>query len=102
AECLLNKIVKILDNFKLKNITVCSTVDNRLNIKSCLEKLEQRYSMYKVFCFGYTLQLAINDALKEYPKITNLIKKCKDIVSHFSGSPKQKQFLLEVQMEIED
>lgn len=48
------------------------------------------------------MQLAINDSLKECPEITNLIKKCKDIVSRFSGSPKQKQFLLEAQMEMED
>ncbi|CAG8698170.1 8388_t:CDS:2 [Cetraspora pellucida] len=58
AECLSNKIVEILDNLQLKNVTC--------------------------------------------PEITNLIKKCKDIVSKFSVSPKQKQFLLEAQMEMED
>ncbi|CAG8479239.1 1964_t:CDS:2 [Scutellospora calospora] len=102
AKCLSNKIVEILDNLQLKNITVCGTIDNGSNIKLYLEKLERKYSIYKVFCFGYILQFAINDALKKCPKITNLIKKCKDIVSHFSGSPKQKQFLLKVQMEMED
>jgi hypothetical protein len=102
SNCLLNKIVEILDNLKIKHLTVSGTVDNGSNIKLCLEKLEQKYGIYKVHCFGHTLQLAINDALKECSEITSLIKKCKDIVSHFSGSPKQKQFLLEAQMEIED
>ncbi|CAG8588506.1 756_t:CDS:2, partial [Scutellospora calospora] len=102
SECLFNKITEILDNLQLKHITVSSTVDNGSNIKSCLEKLKRKYGIFNIYCFGHTLQLAINDALKECLKITNLIKKCKDIVSHFSGSPKQKQFLLEAQIEIED
>ncbi|CAG8705896.1 3992_t:CDS:2, partial [Cetraspora pellucida] len=55
SECLFNKIVEILDNLNLKHITVSGTVDNRHNIKSCLER-----------------------------------------------SPKQKQFFLEAQMEMED
>ena len=74
-------------------------IDNGSNVKSCLEKLGCKYGMYKVFCFRHTLQLAINNALKECSEITNLIKKCKDLVSHFSGSPKQKQFLLEAQID---
>lgn len=40
--------------------------------------------------------------LKECSEITNLIKKCKYLVLHFSGSPKQKQFLLEAQIELYD
>ncbi|CAG8469617.1 17840_t:CDS:2 [Racocetra fulgida] len=86
----------------LRNKTICGTIDNGSNIKSCLGKLEQKYSIMKVFCFGHTLQLAINDALKGCPEITNLIKKCKDLVSHFSGSLKQKQFLLEAQIQMDE
>ncbi|CAG8558871.1 12607_t:CDS:2 [Racocetra fulgida] len=102
SECLLSKIVEILDNLQLKCITVSGTVDNGANIKLCLEKLERKHSIFIIHYFGYTLQLAINDVLKDCSEITNLIKRCKDVVSHFSGSPKQKQFLLEAQMEIED
>ncbi|CAG8629593.1 9985_t:CDS:2, partial [Racocetra fulgida] len=102
AECLLNKIINILDSLHLKNKTVCSIVDNGSNIKLCVKRLEQKYNISKIFCFGHTLQLAINNALKNCPEIINLIKKYKDIVLHFSGSPKQKQFLLTAQMKIED
>ncbi|CAG8684873.1 17405_t:CDS:2, partial [Cetraspora pellucida] len=62
------------NSFQLKCITTRGTIDN----------------------------LAINDALKGCPEITNLIKKYKNVVSHFSRSPKQKQFFLEAQMEMED
>ena len=102
ADRLLNKIVEILDYLQLRDKTVCSIVDNGSNIKLCVEKLERKYNILKVFCFGHTLQLAINDALKECSSITNLIKKCKEVILHFSGSPKQKQFLLTAQIEIED
>ncbi|CAG8779229.1 13884_t:CDS:2, partial [Racocetra fulgida] len=61
SECLLNKITEILDSLQLKCITTSGMIDNGSNIK---EKLEQKYSIFKVHCFGYTLQLAINDALK--------------------------------------
>ncbi|CAG8631435.1 7370_t:CDS:2 [Cetraspora pellucida] len=102
ADHLLNKIVEILDYLQLRDKTVCSTVDNWSNIKLCVEKLEYKYNILKVFGFGHTLQLAINDALKECSSITNLIKKCKDVILHFSGSLKQKQFLLTAQIEMED
>ncbi|CAG8779136.1 5263_t:CDS:2 [Cetraspora pellucida] len=82
AECLLNKIVEILDSLKLKNITVCGTVDNRSNIKSCLEKLDRKYGIYK-----YKLLLVEandNNLLKNYEekellsddwdKVTELVK----------------------------
>ncbi|CAG8751064.1 13610_t:CDS:2, partial [Racocetra fulgida] len=93
---------EMIDNLQLKHIIVSGTIDNGSNIKSCLEKLKRKYGIFNIHCFGYTLQLAINNALKECFEITNLIKKCKDVVSHFSGSPKQKQFLLEAQIEMED
>ncbi|CAG8462304.1 6072_t:CDS:2 [Scutellospora calospora] len=92
----------IEDNLKIKHIVISDTVDNRSNIKLCLEKLKRKYGIYKVHCFGHTLQLAIHDVLKGCSEIANLIKKCKDVILHFSGSPKQKQFLLEAQIEMEN
>ena len=77
SECFLNKIIKILDSLQLKRITVSSTVNNGLNIKLCLEKLGRKYGFFKIHCFGHTLQLTINDALKECFEITNLIKNVK-------------------------
>ncbi|CAG8749289.1 2003_t:CDS:2, partial [Racocetra fulgida] len=74
---------EMIDNLQLKHITVSGTIDNGSNIKSCLEKLKRKYGIFNIHCFGHTLQLVINDALEECFKITNLIKKCKDIVSHF-------------------
>ncbi|CAG8732506.1 17865_t:CDS:2, partial [Racocetra fulgida] len=58
AKCLFNKIIEILDNLQLKNVTVCGTIDNGSNIKSCLEKLERKY------------ELSLND----WDKITKLVK----------------------------
>ncbi|CAG8446829.1 9604_t:CDS:2 [Scutellospora calospora] len=94
AEQLANKIIEILNKFQLISKVVYCTADNGVNIKSCLRKLEDRYNIFKNFCFGHTLNLVVNDVLKRCLKIINIIKKYKDIVSHFSGSPKQKQFLL--------
>ncbi|CAG8656239.1 5677_t:CDS:2, partial [Racocetra fulgida] len=76
----IDKIVEILDKFQVRSKVVCSTIDNGANIKSCLGKLEERYNIFKNFCFGHTLHLAINDALKKSPKIIDLIKKCKEVV----------------------
>ena len=53
ADRLLNKIVEILDYLQLRDKTVCSTVDNGSNIKLCVEKLEHKYNILKVFCFGH-------------------------------------------------
>ncbi|CAG8487364.1 23155_t:CDS:10 [Cetraspora pellucida] len=100
------RIIEELDiqanSFKFKHITVSDTVNNESNIMLCLEKLEKKYGIFKIHCFGHTLQLAINDVLKECLEITNLIKRYKDVVFHFSRSPKQKQFLLKVQIEMND
>ncbi|CAG8787903.1 20030_t:CDS:2, partial [Cetraspora pellucida] len=109
-EIFINSENKINNSFQIKeiidNISYLPyphiTIDNGSNIKSFLEKLEQKYSIFKVYCFDYTLQLAINNALKGCPKITNLIKKYKDVVSHFSRSSKQKQFLLKAQIEMKN
>ncbi|CAG8701946.1 15572_t:CDS:2, partial [Racocetra fulgida] len=102
AERLANKIIEILNKFQLISKVVYCTADNGANIKSCLRKLKDRYNIFKNFCFGHTLNLVVNDALKRCPEIINIIKKCKDIVSHFSGSPKQKQFLLTAQITMDD
>ncbi|CAG8743855.1 1750_t:CDS:2, partial [Racocetra fulgida] len=97
-EILINAKDKILQNIRKYALDSAEIIDNRSNIKLCLEKLGRRYNMFKIFCFGYTLQLTINDALKECLAITNLIKKYKDIVSHLA----EARFLLEAQMEIDD
>ncbi|CAG8538573.1 9598_t:CDS:2 [Racocetra fulgida] len=43
AERLASKIIEILHNLNLKNKIICRTVDNGSNIKSCLQRLEQRH-----------------------------------------------------------
>ncbi|CAG8554980.1 995_t:CDS:2, partial [Racocetra fulgida] len=73
SECLLNKIVEILDNLRLKHLTISSTVDNGSNIKLCLEKLDQKYGIFRIHCFEHTLQHAIieindNSSLRSYEK----------------------------------
>jgi hypothetical protein len=56
---------------------------NAANITSAVKK----YTTYThVPCFAHTIQLCVNDALKQFPQLDTLFDKAKKIATHFRHS----------------
>jgi len=64
------------------NIPIYMVTDNaRINISCALNNYNSNDNLYLYFCAAHTLQLAIQNALKENNK-GSLLKKCRSIVTH--------------------
>lgn len=73
---------------KLKIVVV---TDNASNVQAAVDKLPQCTHLN---CFDHTLQLAINDTVKNCTAIQETILKAKTIVTHFKHSSKDTMKLL--------
>ena len=72
---------------------VAVVTDNAANIVAAI-----RLNGWKhVPCFAHTLNLIVQDALKANPVLSDISKKCQDIVSYFHCSCKATDRLREIQ-----
>lgn len=67
-------------------IPIYIVTDNAANITSAVKN----YTTYThVPCFAHTIQLCVNDALKQFPQLDTLFNKAKKITTHFRHSSKE-------------
>ena len=97
AHNLLSNILSILEAWEVdkKRIT-CFVRDNAANITAAVRE----GGFAHIGCVDHTLQLAINDGLKEHV-ITELLKIVRVIVGHFHRSPAGRQLLSNVQAQLQ-
>ena len=75
---------------------VAVVTDNASNIVAAI-----RLNGWKhVPCFAHTLNLIVQDALKDDPVLSNVSKKCRDIVTYFHHSCKAAKRLREIQIRL--
>lgn len=76
-----------------KKVT-CIVTDNAANMVSACNLLQVRH----LPCYAHTLNLAVNDALKD-DELRTVIQNVRNIVSYFKRSPQATEFLLLTQKE---
>ncbi|RXN35711.1 zinc finger BED domain-containing 1-like protein [Labeo rohita] len=76
---------------------VSITTDNGTNIV----KAVTLNNWTRLQCFGHRLHLAIENAIKDEPRISRANGLCKKLVGHFSHSWKKKKMLAEAQEELQ-
>ncbi|RXN32801.1 zinc finger BED domain-containing 1-like protein [Labeo rohita] len=76
---------------------VSITTDNGTNIV----KAVPLNNWTRLQCFGHRLHLAIENAIKDEPRISRANGLCKKLVGHFSHSWKKKMMLAEAQEELQ-
>ncbi|XP_060879313.1 zinc finger BED domain-containing protein 4-like [Metopolophium dirhodum] len=81
------------------NIPIYMVTDNARNISCALNKYNSNDNLHHYFCAAHTLQLAIQDALKEN-NIESLLKKFRPIVTHYNHSNKSWERLQQIQVRL--
>lgn len=78
----------------LKTVVVS---DNAANMQAAIAKIPQVKSLG---CFDHTLQLVINDAVKNCPELDQTVHKAKTITTHFKHSSINANKLLELERQM--
>ncbi|CAI6354380.1 unnamed protein product [Macrosiphum euphorbiae] len=73
--------------------------DNARNISCLFNNYNSNDILHHYFCAAHTLQLAIEDALKEN-NMGSLLKKCRSIVTHYNHSNKSWGRLQQIQIRL--
>ncbi|KAJ8709373.1 hypothetical protein PYW07_009199 [Mythimna separata] len=93
AENIKNIVVRIVQDFKLKEKVLIMVTDNASNMKSAVEKMG-----FKHFgCYAHTLNLVVKHCTTEHTAdktVRDLINKVKNIVSHYKKSVKATEKLV--------
>lgn len=92
------KILKILDDFKVKATTIAT--DNASNMKAACEILKAD-GIIRIPCFSHTLQLAIEDSLKRVDIIQTVLAQARRVVTYFNHSSRAATALEKLQEERE-
>lgn len=83
AEKILEALEKCMEEWGLPvDIPIFCVRDNGSNIKAAI----RGSTWYDVSCFAHTLQLAISYAIRNEDGMEHMLKKCKQIVSHYHHS----------------
>ncbi|KAL4132161.1 hypothetical protein QTP88_009368 [Uroleucon formosanum] len=100
GNALYNKIKNMIAKWNIEiensdsNISIFFVTDNARNISSALSHNGSNFE--HISCTAHTLQLAIDDAVKE-SNMTDLLKRCKAIVTHYNHSNIASERLAETQ-----
>lgn len=73
--------------------------DNARNISSAFLNYNKNDILHHYSCAAHTLQLSIEDALKEN-NMTGILKKCRSIVTHYNHSNKSWERLQQIQFRL--
>jgi hypothetical protein len=81
------------------SIPIYIVTDNARNISCGLNTYNDNDTLHHYFCAAHTLQLAIEDSLKEN-NMGSLLKKCRSIVMHYNHSTKSWERLQQIQLRL--
>jgi len=87
-----------IDILNLK-IPIYMVTDNARNISCALNNYNSNDRLHHYFCAAHTLQLAIEDSLKEN-NMGTLLKKCRSIVTHYNHSNKSWERLQQIKIRL--
>lgn len=77
-----------------RTIPIYVVTDNAANITAAVKS---HTSFTHVPCFGHTVQLCVNDALKKFPQFDDVFEKAKTITTHFRHSSQDTVKLTEME-----
>ncbi|KAJ8930493.1 hypothetical protein NQ314_016720 [Rhamnusium bicolor] len=87
----------VLDDWKIFDKIVAIVSDNASNIKKAISEFLKKRNQN---CVAHTLNLVINDCIKNNEDFNNLIGKCRAIVAHFKRSNVAAYKLREIQQQM--
>ena len=79
-------------------IPIYIVTDNAANIKAAVKALPRSY--VHVPCFAHTLQLCVNDSIKEFPELLSVATKGKELTTHFRHSSVATSKLCSMQLQL--
>ena len=96
AETIADELKAATDEWGITQKIVAVVTDNAANIVAAI-----RLNGWKhVPCFAHILNLIVQDALKDDPVLSDISKKCRDIVTYFHHSCKAAERLREIQTQL--
>lgn len=78
------------------NTPIYIVTDNARNIGNGFAHFNENQHLHHILCTAHTLQLAINDAVKEN-NMGDVLKKCRSLVSHYNHSAKSYERFYDIQ-----
>ena len=98
GEAILESLEKSIEDWSLpKPVPRYVLQDNCSNMRAAMKTCQ---NFMDLPCFAHTLQLLINDAVLKTEGISNMITKCKKIVSHYHHSIQSSQLLYTQQRQL--
>ncbi|GFR84459.1 zinc finger BED domain-containing protein 4 [Elysia marginata] len=88
-----DELEAVIHDWGLQEKVFAIVTDNASNMVAAVNLLKVRH----VPCYAHTLNLVVNDTLKELPHLSALRKKVRGIVSHFHSSVKSSEELEQAQ-----
>jgi len=97
AEYIADELKNVIDEWNATKKIIAVVTQNAANIVAaiCLNGWKH------IPCFAHTLNLIVQDSLKDDPVMNDVSKKCRDIVSYFHRSCKATERLMEIQTRLE-
>ncbi len=96
AEHIADALLKVAEKWDISSKVVAIVTDNASNIVAAVKIT----GWIHVPCFAHTLNLVVSEAIKSDESISDLKKKCKQIVTYFHQSVKAMEKLKEVQCQL--
>ena len=96
AEHIADALLKVAENWDISSKVVAIVTDNASNIVAAVKITGWTH----VPCFAHTLNLVVSEAIKSDENVSDLKKRCKQIVTFFHQSVKATEKLKEVQCQI--
>lgn len=93
AVSILQAITKILDKWQINKKVFTAVTDNAANMKKAVNNLKKTHHP----CIAHTLNLTVQEAIKENVELNKLLTKCRNLVTHFKQSSLSAYKLREIQ-----
>lgn len=96
AENLAAVLKNICDEFNISHKISIVVSDNGANIKKAVQLLNKHHHP----CVAHTLNLTVNESIKDSENVAQILAKCRDLVAHFKRSTKSAEILRNVQKQM--